>query len=93
MFIQVVHEVLNGPAWNKLAAEFQEQGGPPPHLKLHTSVTAQDRSQVFCLWEADSVEAVSSLLDPMTQGVLKNTYYAIDTSAPVTTLPQAVTVT
>ena len=88
MFIQVVHEVLDVPAWNKLVTEFQEQGGPPPGLTLHTSVTAQDGSKLFCLWEADSVDAVSALLDPLTQGVLRNTYYAIDASKPGTNLPQ-----
>ena len=90
MFIQVVHEVLDVPGWNNLAKQFQDQGGPPPHLTLHTSVTTKDRSNVFCLWEADSVEAVSSFLDPMTEGVLRNTYYSIDTSVPATSLPHAV---
>lgn len=90
MFVQVIHEVLDVPGWDKLAQEFQKEGAPP-NLTLHTSVSSKDRSSVFCLWEADSVEAVSSFLDPITQGVLRNTYFLIDTSLPATTLPHAVT--
>ena len=91
MFIQVVHDVLDAPSWTKLATETQGKNAMPTDLKLVTSVTAQDRSHVFCLWEADSVEALSRFLDPFTQGVLKNTYYAVDPGAPLTNLPDALT--
>ena len=90
MFIQVVHEVLDAPAWDKMAREMEGRVPTAPGVTLHSSVTAQDHSKVFCLWEAGSIEAVSSVLDPMTQGVLRNTYYAIDASAPATSLPHAV---
>jgi hypothetical protein len=88
MFVQVAHDVLDRDAWDKLSSEWQ---GPPPGFKLLTSVTTQDRSKAFCLWEAESVAALSSALDAATKGILKNTYYAIDENAPLTNLPHVAT--
>ncbi len=90
MFVQVAHDVLDRTAWEKLSSEWQ---GPPAGLKLLTSVTAQDHSKVFCLWEVESVAALSSVLDEATKGVLKNAYYAIDENVPLTILPQAAAAT
>jgi len=85
MFVQVAHDVLDRDAWEKLAAEWT---GPPAGFKLHTSLTTQDHSKIFCLWEVESVGALSEILDAQTKGVLKNTYYAIDQNAPLTSLPR-----
>ncbi len=88
MFVQVAHDVLDRDAWEKLGSEWQ---GPPPGFKLLTSVTTRDHSKVFCIWEAESVAALSTALDAATTGILKNTYYAIDENAPLTSLPQVAT--
>ena len=85
MFVQVTHDVLDRGAWEKVTSEWQ---GPPPGLKLHTSVTTQDGSKIFCLWEVESVAALSNALDEMSTGILKNTYYPIDEKAPLTELPR-----
>ncbi len=85
MFVQVVHEILDQDAWNKLASQWE---GPPPGSKLHTSLTTQDHSKAFCLWEVESVDALSTALDSQTNGILKNTYYAVDEKAPLTSLPR-----
>ncbi len=87
MFVQVAHDVLDQDAWKKLSSQWQ---GPPPGFKLHTSVTTQDHSKLFCLWEVASVDALSTILDEQTKGILKNTYYAIDDKAPQTSLPHEV---
>lgn len=84
MFVQVTHDVLDRGAWGKLSSEWQ---GPPPGFKLHTSLTTQDHSKIFCLWEAESVAALSDMLDAQTKNVLKNTYHVIDAKAPLTKLP------
>jgi hypothetical protein len=89
MFVQVAHDVLDRDAWEKLSSEWQ---GPPPGFKLLTSVTTRDHSKLFCLWEAESVAALSNVLDAATKDVLKNTYYAIDENAQLTHLPQVATV-
>jgi hypothetical protein len=85
MFVQVVHEVVDRDAWNNLTSKWE---GPPLGFTLHTSVTTQDGSRAFCLWEVESVEALSTILDAQTKGILKNTYYAIDQKAPLTVLPR-----
>ena len=84
MFVQVAHDVIDRNGWKKLSSEWQ---GPPPGFKLHTSVTTRDQSKVFCLWEGESVDELSQMLDAQTKGILKNTYYAIDEKAPLTKLP------
>ena len=86
MFVQVTHDVANFDTWQKLASDWQ---GPPSDFRLHSSVTAKDHSKIFCLWEVESVSALSEYLDQLTSGVLKNTYYAIDDKAPATMLPHA----
>ncbi|MDQ6933445.1 MAG: hypothetical protein M3160_09770, partial [Candidatus Eremiobacteraeota bacterium] len=80
MFVQVVHDVLDGDAWKKLSSEWT----PPTGVKLHTTVTTRDHSKLFCLWEVESVDALSGILDAPTKGILKNTYHAIDEKAPLT---------
>jgi len=84
MFVQVAHDVLDRDAWKKLSSEWE---GPPPGFKIHTSVTTQDQSKIFCLWEVESVDALSEILDAQTRGILKNAYFAIDEKAPLTILP------
>ncbi len=85
MFVQVVHDVLDRDAWKKLSSEW---AGPPPGAKLHTSVTTMDHAKAYCLWEVESVDALSQVLDAQTKGILKNTYHAIDENAPLTNLPR-----
>ncbi|HEV3154532.1 MAG TPA: hypothetical protein VGZ02_12060 [Candidatus Baltobacteraceae bacterium] len=84
MFVQVEHDVLDRDGWKKLSSEWS---GPPPGYTLLSSVTTKDHAKMFCLWEVDSVEALSTVLDAQTKSVLKNTYFAIDDKAPLTTLP------
>ena len=37
----------------------------------------QDRTEAVCLWEADSIDAVSDYLDAITVGVAENTYFEV----------------
>ncbi len=46
----------------------------PEHLKLHHTLSASDGTMATCLWEAESVDALRSLLDPMHDGMATNEY-------------------
>jgi hypothetical protein len=89
MFVQVVHNITDKTVWAERTADFEKQG-LPNEFTLHCSGTSTDRTKAFCLWEAQSVEALSSFLDKATAGAAQNVYYAIDENAPVTHLPRSV---
>ena len=46
----------------------------PANLKLHQTLTARDGTKATCLWEAESVEAVRTFLDPAFSGMSRNEY-------------------
>lgn len=89
MFVQVIHNISDKSAWSQRLADFEKQG-PPAQLTLHCSGTSSDHTKAFCLWEAQSVEALSSFLDEATAGAAQNTYYTLDEKAPATLLPRGV---
>ena len=92
MFVQVIHTITDKDAWAQRAADFEKQ--PLPNdFTLHSSVTATDRTKAFCLWETQSVDALSSILDGATTGAAQNTYYAIDERAPATRVPRSAVAT
>ena len=89
MFIQVVHNIGDKDAWAQRLASVEKQG-LPTDFTLHSTVTSKDRTTAFCLWEAQSVDALSAFLNDATAGAAQNTYYAIDETAPATSLPQSI---
>ncbi len=92
MFVQVIHNITDKTVWARRTADFEKQG-LPNEFTLHCSGTSTDRTKAFCLWEAPSVEALSSILDSATTGAAQNIYYAIDENAPVTRLPRSAVAT
>lgn len=91
MFVQVIHNIADKSIWAERLVEFEKQG-PPAEFTLHSSVTSNDRTKAFCLWEAQSVDTLSSFLDKATAGAAENVYYTIDDKAPATRLPRSVVV-
>lgn len=89
MFIEVVHTISDKSIWTKRLADFEGQG-PPAELTLHYSGTSSDGTKAFCLWEAQSVDALSSFLNEATVGAAQNSYYTIDEKAPATRLPHSI---
>ncbi len=78
MFISVIHRVSDPDAFFATAASAAKD--IPADLKLHQTVTSDDRATAICLWEASSVDGVSDLLEPLFGRVSKNEYIAIDPS-------------
>jgi len=89
MFVQVVHNITDKNLWAQGAADFEKRQ-LPDEFTVHCSATSADHTKAFCLWEAPSIEALSSILDGATAGAAQNTYYGIDENAPVTRLPVSV---
>jgi hypothetical protein len=52
-------------------------GGPAGVQGLQTLPTA-DGSQLFCVWETPSIEALRGYLDPATAGAVENSYFEVD---------------
>lgn len=86
MFIQAIHNITDTSLWTKRLADFEKQE-PSPNFTLHCSGTSTDHAKAFCLWEAESVNALSTILDQATVGAAQNIYYTLDEKAPATRLP------
>jgi hypothetical protein len=89
MFVQVIHNISDKSVWTKRLADFEKQS-PPTEFTLHCSGTSSDGTKAFCLWEAPSLQALSTFLDEATTGAAQNVYYTLDEKAPATRLPRSV---
>jgi len=49
----------------------------PAHLKLHLSIPTPDGTTAVCVWEADSIAAVKTYLDPTLGPTAQNTYFEV----------------
>jgi hypothetical protein len=76
MFISVIHRVSDPDAFWATAASAAND--IPADIKLHQTVTSNDRSTAICLWEAASVDDVRDLLEPLFGQVCTNEYIQID---------------
>jgi hypothetical protein len=79
MFISVIHRISDPDEFWATAASAAKD--IPANVKLHQTVTGNDRSTAICLWEASSVDAVRDLLEPLFGAVSKNEYITIDPSS------------
>ena len=71
MFVLVHHTISDPQRFWTLS---QSAGDPPDGLSLHQTLAAKDGTLATCLWEAASVDAVRSYLDPATEGMARNEY-------------------
>jgi hypothetical protein len=49
-----------------------------PKAKLHHTFPTPDGTRATCVWEADSVEALRNLLEPVVGKVSRNEYFAVE---------------
>ena len=74
MYVVAKHQVTDpGKFWPADVADLTRQ--VPPHLKLHHTFAGTDGTEAVCVWEAESVDALRSWLDPFTAGGSVNTYF------------------
>ena len=49
-----------------------------PKAKLHHTFPTPDGTKAVCIWEADTVEALRNLLEPVVGKVSRNEYFAVE---------------
>jgi hypothetical protein len=87
MFILVQHHVTDPSAfWNDAQ---QEMANIPSHLKLHHTFPTPDGLRAVCVWEAASMEAIKSFLEPTVGRSSRNDYYEVANKEGIA-LPQSV---
>jgi hypothetical protein len=79
MFVSVIHRISDPDAFREIATNAVNE--IPADIKLHQTVASDDRSTAICLWEADSVDRVRDLLEPLLGHASKNEYVQIDPSS------------
>ena len=77
MFIVVEHTITNPDAFFALASRV---GEAPAGIKALHFFPSTSRDRAVCVWEAKSVDAVKSFLEPMSSKSSINTYYAVDSA-------------
>jgi hypothetical protein len=76
MFVSVIHRITDPDRFFAMASAAADE--LPSDLRLPQSISSADRSTTICLWEAPSVERVREFLEPLTAGICKNEYAAVD---------------
>lgn len=71
MYVLVHHQIHDPKRFWSMADEVLNM---PADLKLHHAIPAKNGTRATCLWEAESVDAVRSFLEPMLGSVCTNEY-------------------
>lgn len=74
MYVVVQHTISDPAAfWN--AADPRTLS---PEVKLHHTFPTPDGTRAVCIWEAQSVDAVRNLLEPLVGRVSRNEYFPVE---------------
>jgi hypothetical protein len=74
MYVAVQHSISDPSAfWNAA-----DPATLSPKAKLHHTFPAPDGSRAICIWEAETVEALRSILEPVVGKVSRNDYFAVE---------------
>ena len=77
MYVVVHHRVIDRDKF--LATDPRDIGGNAPDgVEVLQFLPARDASAADCLWQAKSLDAVRSYLDPATSDSCENTYFEVD---------------
>ncbi len=74
MYVLVQHTVSN-------PASFWNDADPrtlSPKAELHHTFPTPDGTRAVCIWEAESVDALRALLEPMIGKASRNEYFAVE---------------
>ena len=78
MFI-VVHHTITDPATAFARGESLLAGnGTPPGVHVREFYPSREKADVFCLWEANSLEEVRNYVDATLGDSSRNAYYEVD---------------
>jgi hypothetical protein len=74
MYIVVQHTISEPAAfWNAA-----DPTTFPPEPKLHHTFPTPDGTRAVCIWEADSIDAVRNLLEPLMGRFSRNEYFPVE---------------
>jgi len=74
MYILVQHTISDPPSfWNAA-----DPTALAPKAKLHHSFPTPDGTRAACVWEADTVEGIRSLLEPVVGRFSRNEYFTVE---------------
>ena len=81
MFVVAQHNISD-PAifWRR---QLMAMPAMPRSLKLHFALPNPDGSRAVCIWEGDSVDAVSSYVDDLVGPVSSNEYFEVEGKFPI----------
>lgn len=75
MYILVQHTVSDPTTvWSRAQQGVERI---PAHLTLHHSIPTRDGRKAVCVWEAASIDALKSFLDPMLGPDAHNQYFEV----------------
>jgi hypothetical protein len=75
MYVVVEHNISDPAAFWSGAQ--QVIPNLPPALTLHHTFPSPDGAKAICVWEAASVEAVRTFLEPAVGAMSRNIYYQV----------------
>ena len=85
MYICIHHSISDPAAFWSTAEQISNL---PPHVKLHHSFPTKDGSRAVCIWEADSIDALRSIVEPMVGHASRNEYFEVENKEAVS-MPSA----
>jgi hypothetical protein len=90
MYVLVQHTISEPAAfWNAA-----DPNTISPQIKLHHTFPTPDGTRAVCIWEAASVDALRSILEPLIGGISRNEYFPVENRegfARPSKVPQAAT--
>jgi hypothetical protein len=74
MYVLVQHTISEPAAfWNAA-----DPNTISPKIKLHHTFPTPDGARAVCIWEAESVDALRGLLEPLIGKMSRNEYFAVE---------------
>jgi len=74
MYVLVQHSISEPDAfWNSA-----DPANVPPPLKLHHTFPTRDGTHAACVWEAESVSALQTFLEPLVGRYSRNEYFEVE---------------
>jgi len=90
MFIVVHHTITDAPTAFSRGQNLLDGTGAPPGVWVREFYPSQDRSSVFCLWEANSLPELREYVDTTLGDASENAYFEVD-AVQARGLPEEVT--
>ena len=74
MYVMVQHQISEPAAfWNAA-----DPSGLSPDIVLHHSFPTPDGTRAVCIWEAQSIERLQAILEPVIGRYSNNQYFAVE---------------